>query len=74
MRWPNYRRPCPAWGYRLWVKVEKDFAAHGDECTYGGGKTLQDGIGDATSRLDDECLDLVITNALIIDWSGIVQS
>ena len=58
----------------LWVKVEKDFTAHGDECTFGGGKTLRDGIGVASGRADDDCLDLVITNALIIDWSGIVKA
>lgn len=58
----------------LWIKVEKDFTAFGDECTYGGGKTLRDGIGVATGRADDECLDLVITNALIIDWTGIVKA
>lgn len=58
----------------LWVKVEKDFTAHGDECTFGGGKTLPGGIGVASGRADDDCLDLVITNALIIDWSGIVKA
>ncbi|KAK3061905.1 Urease, partial [Coniosporium uncinatum] len=58
----------------LWVKVEKDFTTHGDECTFGGGKTLRDGIGVATGRGDDECLDLVITNALVIDWSGIYKA
>lgn len=58
----------------LWVKVERDFTAYGDECTFGGGKTLRDGIGVASGRTDDECLDLVITNALIIDWSGIVKA
>lgn len=56
----------------LWVKAEKDFTAHGDECTFG--KTLRDGIGVASGRADDDCLDLVITNALIIDWSGIVKA
>ncbi|KAF3031267.1 hypothetical protein E8E12_001136 [Didymella heteroderae] len=58
----------------LWVKIEKDFTTHGDECTFGGGKTLRDGIGVATGRGDDECLDLVITNALIVDWSGIYKA
>lgn len=58
----------------LWVKVEKDFTSHGDECTFGGGKTLRDGIGVKTGRGDDECLDMVITNALIIDWHGIVKA
>lgn len=58
----------------LWVKVERDFTVHGDECTFGGGKTLRDGIGQASGRSDEECLDLVITNALIIDWSGILKA
>ena len=58
----------------LWVKVEQDFTAHGDECTFGGGKTLRDGIGQASGRADAECLDLVITNALIINWSGIFKA
>lgn len=58
----------------LWVSVERDFTVHGDECTFGGGKTLRDGIGQASGRSDDECLDLVITNALVIDWSGIFKA
>ena len=58
----------------LWVKVEHDFTVHGDECTFGGGKTLRDGIGQAAGRSDEQCLDLVITNALVIDWSGIYKA
>lgn len=58
----------------LWIKVERDFTVHGDECTFGGGKTLRDGIGQASGRSDEECLDLVITNALIVDWSGIFKA
>ncbi|KAL4937706.1 hypothetical protein BDV06DRAFT_226713 [Aspergillus oleicola] len=58
----------------LWVKVEKDYTTHGDECTFGGGKTLRDGIGQASGRADDECADLVLVNALVIDWSGIYKA
>lgn len=58
----------------LWVQIEKDFTAHGDECTFGGGKTLRDGIGQAAGRADDECADLVLVNALVIDWSGIFKA
>lgn len=58
----------------LWVKVEKDYTSYGDECTFGGGKTLRDGIGQASGRVDSQCLDLVITNALVIDWSGIFKA
>ncbi len=58
----------------LWIKVEKDYLVHGDECTFGGGKTLREGMGQASGRPDAESLDTVISNALIIDWSGIVKA
>ncbi|KAI9805887.1 MAG: Urease [Sarcosagium campestre] len=58
----------------LWIKVEKDLAVYGDECKFGGGKTLREGMGQASGRTDAECLDLVITNALIVDWSGIYKA
>ncbi|TGZ83561.1 urease [Ascodesmis nigricans] len=58
----------------LWVRVEKDLTCYGDECAFGGGKTVRDGMGQASGRSDDECLDLVIANALIIDWTGIYKA
>ncbi|GFZ42802.1 Urease [Saitozyma sp. JCM 24511] len=58
----------------LWVEVEKDYTVYGDECKFGGGKVLRDGMGQASNRSDDEVLDLVITNALVIDWSGIFKA
>lgn len=58
----------------LWIKVEQDFTTYGDECAFGGGKTLRDGIGQASGRAAADCLDLVITNALIVDWSGIFKA
>ena len=58
----------------LWVKVEKDYIGYGDECTFGGGKTLRDGIGQASGRADAQCLDLVVTNALVVDWSGVFKA
>ncbi len=58
----------------LWIKVEKDLAVYGDECTFGGGKTLREGMGQASGRPDAESLDTVISNALIVDWSGIVKA
>ncbi|KAI7192947.1 urease [Hortaea werneckii] len=58
----------------LWIKVEEDLTTKGDECTFGGGKTLRDGIGQASGRSSAQCLDLVITNALIVDWSGIMKA
>lgn len=58
----------------LWIKVEKDMTSYGDECKFGGGKTLREGMGQASGRPDAESLDTVITNALIIDWSGIFKA
>jgi urease len=58
----------------LWIKVEKDFTIYGDECKFGGGKTLRDGQLQATGRSDLETLDLVVTNALIVDWTGIFKA
>ena len=58
----------------LWVKVEKDMTGYGDECTFGGGKTIRDGMGQAVGWKDDECLDTVVTNALIVDWTGIYKA
>ncbi|EMD85547.1 hypothetical protein COCHEDRAFT_1207858 [Bipolaris maydis C5] len=58
----------------LWIKVEKDMTIYGDECAFGGGKTLREGMGQAGGRSDKESLDTVITNALIVDWSGIYKA
>jgi urease len=57
----------------LWIRVEKDYTVYGDECKFGGGKVLRDGMGQASGRRDKDCLDLVITNALIIDYTGIYK-
>ncbi|KAF2765448.1 urease [Teratosphaeria nubilosa] len=58
----------------LWVKVEKDFTVYGDECSFGGGKTIRDGMGQASGVKDEDCLDVVITNALIVDYTGIYKA
>ncbi|PHH67305.1 hypothetical protein CDD81_2 [Ophiocordyceps australis] len=58
----------------LWICVERDMTTYGDECKFGGGKTLREGMGQATGRTADESLDLVVTNALIVDWSGIYKA
>lgn len=58
----------------LWIKVEKDLTTYGDECKFGGGKTLREGMGQATGRSDKDTLDLVIVNALIVDWTGIYKA
>jgi len=57
----------------LWITVEKDFANYGDECVFGGGKVLREGMGMAVGPHGD-VLDLVITNALIVDYTGIIKA
>lgn len=58
----------------LWIKVERDMTSYGDECKFGGGKTLREGMGQATGRCDADSLDMVVTNALIVDWTGIYKA
>jgi len=58
----------------LWIKVEKDLTSYGDECKFGGGKTLREGMGQASGVSDKLSLDLVIVNALIVDWTGIYKA
>ena len=59
----------------LYAEVEKDYTRYGDEIKFGGGKTIRDGMGQSvltTSAGGD--LDLVLTNALIIDYTGIYKA
>jgi urease subunit alpha len=61
----------------LIAEVERDYAVYGDEITFGGGKVIRDGMGQsstATRESEHGALDLVITNALIIDHWGIVKA
>ncbi len=55
----------------LVAEVESDATVYGDECKFGGGKVLRDGMGQAAGVPEDRALDCVITNALIVDWTGI---
>lgn len=51
----------------LILQVERDCTVYGDEAKFGGGKTLRDGQGQMTGVRDADCLDLVLTNALVLD-------
>ena len=57
----------------LIIEVEKDWAVYGDEVKFGGGKVIRDGMGQS-QRSSDETVDTVITNALIVDYWGIVKA
>ena len=58
----------------LVLEVERDYAIYGDECKFGGGKVLREGMGQAAGVGQDEALDCVITNALVIDHTGIFKA
>ena len=58
----------------LVVEVEKDHTAYGEECKFGGGKVLRDGMGQQSGASQQEALDLVITNALVLDYTGIYKA
>jgi urease len=57
----------------LYIQIEKDYTVYGDECKFGGGKVLREGMGQATEQCGKDVLDLVITNAVVVDYSGIFK-
>ncbi|MDE2732847.1 MAG: urease subunit alpha [Gemmatimonadota bacterium] len=58
----------------LIVEVEQDHTVYGEECKFGGGKVLRDGMGQQSGASQKEALDLVITNALVLDYTGIYKA
>ena len=63
----------------LFIQVERDLIAelggYGNEVKFGGGKVIRDGMGQSPLALDAECLDLIITNALILDAvTGVIKA
>jgi len=60
----------------LVIEIEKDFTHYGDEITFGGGKVIRDGMGQSSTAVREAqsgALDLVITNAVILDHWGVVK-
>ena len=58
----------------LIVEVEKDLTIYGEEVKFGGGKVIRDGMGQSQETRAEGAVDTVITNALIIDHSGIYKA
>lgn len=59
----------------LFIEVEKDYTVYGDEMKFGGGKTIRDGMGqNAEITSGNGALDTLITNAVILDYWGIVKA
>ncbi|QZZ20182.1 urease subunit alpha [Leptothermofonsia sichuanensis E412] len=58
----------------LIIEVEQDYTTYGDEVKFGGGKVIREGMGQSPITNADGAVDAVITNALILDWWGIVKA
>lgn len=58
----------------LWLEVERDHTVYGDECKFGGGKVIREGMGQAAGVGATDALDCVITNALVVDHTGIFKA
>ncbi len=58
----------------LIIEVEQDYTTYGDEVKFGGGKVIRDGMGQSPITNEAGAVDVVITNALILDWWGIVKA
>lgn len=60
----------------LFARVEKDYATYGDEAAFGGGKSIRDGMSQNpnVTRDDKNVADLVVTNAMIIDYNKVVKA
>ena len=57
----------------LFIEVEKDHTIYGEEVKFGGGKVIRDGMGQSQATREQGAVDTVITNALILDWWGVVK-
>jgi len=58
----------------LFIEVEKDHTVYGEEVKFGGGKVIRDGMGQSQASRQEGAVDTVITNALILDYTGIVKA
>lgn len=58
----------------LVIEVERDFTTYGEEVKFGGGKVIRDGMGQGQATRADGAMDTVITNAVIVDHTGIVKA
>ncbi|MCZ4080163.1 urease subunit alpha [Rhodococcus sp. H36-A4] len=58
----------------LWIEVAEDRTVGGDEATFGGGKTIRESMGQGHSMRSEGALDVVITNAVVLDHWGIVRA
>jgi urease subunit alpha len=58
----------------LWIQVEQDLTVGGEEAVFGGGKSIRESMAQGSTTRADGAPDTVITNALVLDWWGIVKA
>ena len=58
----------------LFIEIEKDYTNYGEEVKFGGGKVIRDGMGQSQISNKNGAMDTVITNAVILDYWGIVKA
>ncbi|MGN6218660.1 MAG: urease subunit alpha [Microbacterium sp.] len=58
----------------LWIEIEDDLTVGGEEAVFGGGKSIRESMAQSTLSRADGALDTVITNAVILDWWGVVRA
>jgi urease subunit alpha len=58
----------------LWIEVEEDRTFGGEEAVFGGGKSIRESMGQGTTTRAEGAPDTVITNAIILDWWGVVRA
>src|SRR5260221_7496369 len=58
----------------LFLEIERDFATYGEEVTFVGGKVIPDGQGQSQTSRADGAPDLVITNAIVLDYWGVAKA
>ena len=60
----------------LFIRIEKDYTTYGEECKFGGGKSLRAGMGlnPVELRTNEKVVDTIITNAVILDYTGIYKA
>lgn len=60
----------------LWIKIEKDYTVYGDELKFGEGKSARDGMGcnSIVTRVNKNVMDLIITNVVVLDYTGIYKA
>jgi len=58
----------------LWIEIERDYTFGGEEAVFGGGKSIRESMAQGTASRADGALDTVITNAIVLDWWGVVRA